>query len=104
MRQLLPIKGGKIAASVNPVAAAFIKSLAGIAEHSSEIEVKSHVTHKKIDGKIADTLIIFPPLVHQQAFPYVTKYGTTPVVLKKEIVEMVRNVSFYTKNNCSLAP
>ena len=56
MRQMLPVKGKKLASSANPNTAAFIHSLAGINDAASDIDVKSRITHKKIEGALLDAL------------------------------------------------
>ena len=53
---MLPVKSKKIANSANPDTTAFIHSVADITEKTSELEIKSRVTHKKLTETIVEAL------------------------------------------------
>ena len=52
MRQMLLVKGKKMADRAGPNTAAFINSLAGTRDSVSGLDVKGRVTHKKIEGSV----------------------------------------------------
>lgn len=56
MCQYLPFKGKQVAKSANASTAEFIRSLSGVKEKSSELEIKSRITHKKITDSVAQAL------------------------------------------------
>ena len=56
MCQYLPFKGKQVAKSANAGTAEFIRSLSGVKEKSSELEIKSRITHKKITDPVAQAL------------------------------------------------
>ncbi len=56
IRQMLITKGKQIAGHADPNVAAFISSLADIQERTNEVEIKSRITHKRLDQKVVNAL------------------------------------------------
>lgn len=56
MRQMLPVRGKEIARHADSNTAAFIHSLADIKVKTSEVEIKSRITHKKLKENVIRAL------------------------------------------------
>ena len=79
MRQILTMKGRKIAQVANPDLAAFIYSLCGKQDSNSILEVKGRVSQKKIDGSTLTalkSLVWFPCMFNQYIYLAVLVFDT----------------------------